>query len=204
MKTRIICWLLLVILMTAGVFTVQTLLEQRALAQKTVRLHVVANSDSADDQEQKLRVRDAILRQVSALTVRCRSADEARAVLSDHLDGLRSAALDVLRAENSQEEIRVTLETERFDTRRYDTFTLPAGEYPSLRVCIGRAEGKNWWCVVFPSLCTAATASDVGKTAEAGGFDRTESELITGGPEEYRLRFKTLEWLKSLSDFLFR
>ena len=96
--------------------------------------------------------------------------------------------------------IRVSMETEEFGTRYYETFTLPAGEYPALRVNIGEAKGKNWWCVVFPSLCTAATGTAVEECAEAGGFDDSESSLITGGENHYKLRFKALEWIQDFLD----
>ena len=90
---------------------------------------------------------------------------------------------------------------EDFATRKYDTFTLPAGEYPALRIKIGKAAGHNWWCVVFPSLCTAATTEDFTTCAQAGGYDTAETALIKGGEEEYELRFKTLEWLQKLREW---
>lgn len=204
MIRRIICWLLLVALLTAGVYAAEAWQMQRALAEKTVRLHVVANSDSEADQAQKLRVRDAVLQKVSALTAQCESAAQARAVLEASLSSVKEAAQEVLRAEGCQYEVQVSLQTERFDTRAYETFTLPAGEYPSLRVCIGQAAGKNWWCVVFPSLCSAATSDEAEKSAQAGGFTDEESEFITGGQSRYVLKFKTLELLKRFADFLRR
>ena len=165
---------------------------QRDIAEKTVRLHVVANSDSREDQEKKLQVRDAVLQKVGKLTENCTDAQEARAVLKENLEGIEAAARTVC-----AEPITVSLQTEMFETRKYDTFTLPAGSYPSLRVQIGRAQGHNWWCVVFPSLCTAATSDGVEESARTGGFDDAEARLITGGEETYTFRFKTLEWLQA-------
>lgn len=204
MKFRILCWLLIVALLAAGVYAADAWLQQRAIAEKTVRLHVVANSDSEADQAQKLRVRDAVLREVESLTAQCETAAQAREVLADSLGNLQNCAQELLRAEDSEYSVSVTLQTERFDTRVYDTFTLPAGSYPSLRVNIGQAQGKNWWCVVFPSLCTAATSREVEDSAQAGGFTDGQSELITGGQERYELKFKTLELLKRFADFLRR
>lgn len=197
MLKRILCWLILVMLTAGAVFAADSYLSQRTLAEKTVRLHVVANSDSDADQEQKLRVRDAILETASALTADCKIASEARRALANGTAELAAAAQKVLREENSPYSVRVTVQTEQFETRRYDTFTLPAGEYPSLRVTIGAGEGHNWWCVVFPSLCTAATGDGVERIAAAGGFSDEESELVVGGEEKYVLRFKTLEWLQA-------
>lgn len=199
MKMRIICWLLTVALMTAGLYGAQTLWLQRDLAEKTVRLHVVANSDSSADQALKLQVRDAVLERVQQLTADCADAGQAKALIGVHLDEIGVAAQTALAG--SGYDVSVSLGWERFDTRYYDSFTLPAGEYPSLRIKIGAAQGRNWWCVVFPSLCTAATSEALEESAQAGGFDDGETALIAGGEEEYSLRFKTLEWLKKIADW---
>lgn len=198
MKFRILVWLVLVALMAAGLFAAETLLEQKNLASKTIRLHVVANSDSESDQEQKLRVRDAVLQHVSLLTADCGDAQAAQKQIASHLEEIRKTAQNVLYAEQSDYTVEASVGFEEFPTRRYDTFSLPAGSYPTLRINIGQAAGHNWWCVVFPSLCTAATAEELSDCAQTGGYDRTETALITGGEEEYELRFKTLEWLQKL------
>ena len=143
LKFRVIAWLLLVVLMAFGLFSVQLLLEQRTLAEKTVRLHIVANSDSDADQAQKLRVRDAVLRCAGALTAQCSDAAEARSVLTAHLPEIEQAAQRVLDAEHSAYRAEALLRTEEFETRVYDTFSLPAGKYPTLRVNIGSAQGQN-------------------------------------------------------------
>lgn len=200
MLRRILLWLCAVAVSAGVVFTADSYVTQCALAEKTIRLHVVANSDSDADQQQKLRVRNAVLEVTAHLAADCKNADEARNALSGGLSEIEAAAVRVLRAENCDADVRVTLQTEKFETRRYDTFTLPAGNYPSLRVVIGTGAGHNWWCVVFPSLCTAATGEGVERIAAAGGFDDAESELVTGGEEKYDLRFKTLEWLQSFFD----
>lgn len=203
MFKRIILWLGCVALMTFALYAGEALLQQRRLAEKTIRLHVVANSDTEADQAQKLRVRDAVLAQVGILTADCASAEEAQTALAADLPALEAAARQALEAEGSGYGVQVSLGMETFDTRCYDTFTLPAGDYPSLRVRIGAAQGQNWWCVVFPALCTAATSDALDGCARAGGYEGDEVELITGGEEEYVFRFKTLEWLKALGE-LFR
>ena len=194
MKIRMIAWILCVFAAANILFGLDSLRMQKDIAEKIIRLHVVANSDSAEDQAKKLRVRDAVLEKAEKLTAGCTAASEAKSVLNAHLEEIRTAAQEV-----SPYPVSVSLKTESFDTRRYDTFTLPAGNYPSLRVQIGEARGHNWWCVVFPTLCTAATSSGVEQYAQAGGFDEAESRLITGGEETYVYRFKALEWLQ---DFL--
>lgn len=196
MKIRIFVWGLLVFFVAYALFALESVAVQRSLAEKTVRLHVVANSDSEADQAQKLRVRDAVLQTVGDLTADCQSADEARSVISESLEQIEAAAEETLCREGCDRPVRATLGIEPFATRYYDTFTLPAGQYPALRVTIGEGRGRNWWCVVFPSLCVAATSDTVEEYAEAGGFDPAEADLITGGEEKYELRFKTLDWVQ--------
>lgn len=193
MKFRILAWVLAVFAAAFVLFSLENLILQRKLAEKTVRLHVVANSDSEEDQAQKLLVRDAVLREVTAWTADCSDASEAKRAIRAHLADIAQAASAV-----SDYDVRVSLGTEAFGTRQYDTFTLPAGNYPSLRVSLGAAEGKNWWCVVFPSLCMAATSDEVASCAEVGGFSDEETDLITGGENKYTYRFKALEWLQTL------
>jgi len=198
MKIRIMSWALLVVFTALCLGAVETLWTQERLAEKTVRLHVVANSDSDDDQAQKLAVRDAVLPVIAALTEDCKSARQAREVLSAHLPEISAAA----ESASGGRPVQATLTDEAFPTRYYDTFTLPAGTYPSLRIRIGAAQGHNWWCVVFPSLCAAATSDALEQYAAVGGFDEAETDLITGGEETYHIRFKAFEWLQALINFL--
>lgn len=169
--------------------------QQRQLAEKLVRLHVVANSDSPSDQAIKLRVRDAVL---AAAEPVLGSADDPDQALAAELPALECAAAEMLRALGREESVSVTLQNERFPTRDYETFSLPAGVYRTLRVTIGAGEGHNWWCVVFPTLCTAASLDEFESAAASGGFTDGELRLITGADEGYVLKFKTLEWLEKL------
>ncbi len=197
MKSRWIMWILLVFFTAMCLLSVETLWTQHRLAEKTIRLHVVANSDSAEDQAQKLQVRDAVLEKVAQITETCSDAASAKREIALHIDEIREAA-----QKETAYDVQVRLGTEQFETRYYDTFTLPAGEYPALRVNLGKAQGHNWWCVVFPSLCTAATSDALERTAAVGGFDSGETELIEGGEEAYELRFKSFEWLQALLDWI--
>lgn len=202
MKTRFFAWLIFVFFTAFCLLSAQLHITQQLLAQKTVRLHVVANSDTPEDQAQKLRVRDAVLLYVSDLTAGCKNAQEARQLLSENLAHVNAAAEAVLAREGSAYCVRTTLCVEPFDTRVYDTFSLPAGNYPSLRVKIGAAEGKNWWCVVFPSLCMAASTQELETCAQLGGLTEEEMTLICGGEEDYQLRFQAWEWLQELLGWL--
>ena len=95
----------------------------------------------------------------------------------------------------------VTLCRETFDIRKYDTFTLPAGVYESLRVVIGEGQGHNWWCVAFPTLCMSATTEDFEAAAQTAGMDENLSETLTGG---YQLRFFLLDALGRAENLCFR
>lgn len=198
MKSRLLTWVLLVAFTAACLGAVETLWTQQRLAEKTVRLHVVANSDSEADQAQKRAVRDAVLPVIAELTADCADAKQAREVISAHLPEIRTAAL----AASGGTDVSASLTDEAFPTRYYDTFTLPAGTYPSLRIRIGEARGHNWWCVVFPSLCEAATSDALEQCAAVGGFNEAETGLITGGEETYTIRFKVFEWLQDLIAYL--
>lgn len=183
-------WLLCAALILAAVVLSGAALlgEQRALAEKLIRLHVVANSDSAADQAVKLQVRDAVLAAAEGM-------DEAE--LRENLPRLREAARDCLRQNGVSHPVAVSLRWEDFPTRQYGTFSLPAGRYEALRVTIGAGEGHNWWCVVFPSICFRA-AAELEEAAVSAGFTDAEVRLITEDGGKYRLKFKLLELLAGL------
>ncbi len=163
--------------------------EQQSLADKLVRLHVVANSDTDYDQTIKLQVRDAVLDVTNTLQP---------TELEGNLSTIQQAANDTLTALHCPPSATVTLEKELFPTREYDTFTLPAGTYTSLRVTIGAGAGHNWWCVVYPSLCLPATVADLEIAAVQAGLTQGEIALITEQEPTYELKFQTLEWLESI------
>ena len=123
---------------------------QSALADKVVRLHVIASSDSAENQRVKLEVRDALLAYLSPRLEAASGAEDAAAVIAEASDELQRIAETV-----SGGSARVELGREMYPTREYETFSLPAGVYTSLRVTLGAGSGRNWWCVVYPPLCTA-------------------------------------------------
>lgn len=167
---------------------------QRQLAAKLIRLHVVANSDSDEDQAVKLRVRDAVLQAAQPYV----AGPDAEGALAENLGALERAAAKALRSLGREDAVSVTLQNEAFPTRAYETFSLPAGVYRTLRVTIGAGAGHNWWCVVFPTLCTAASLDELETAAAAGGFSEGEVKLITGAEDGYVLKFRILELLEAL------
>ena len=129
---------------------------QTSIAGSLVRLHVLAVSDAPEEQAVKLRVRDAVLTYLAPRLADVHDADEAGAVLASSLDLIRTAAESAV----GGRAVRVSLGEERYPTRDYAGFTLPAGRYRSLRVVLGEGQGHNWWCVVFPPLCLAAAEKE--------------------------------------------
>ena len=174
--------------------------DKAQLKDAVLRLHVVANSDSCADQEVKLKVRDAVLASVEDMTSSEKSKEEVEDCLKGRLTALEEIANRVLDSEGMTERAHVTLAQEEFPIREYDTFTLPAGVYDSLRITIGSGEGHNWWCVVFPSLCIPAASDTIEDTAVAAGF----SDSLTGAITEqkgYEVRFFLLDVLGELENF---
>ena len=125
-----------------------------------IRLHVLAESDSDADQAFKLRVRDGVLAYVQTLLKDCESADDAYQLICDNTEGIGKAAQAVADREGNTAAIHVETGIFAFPDREYDGALVPAGDYRALRVVIGAGEGHNWWCVLYPTLCTPDPASD--------------------------------------------
>ena len=167
---------------------------QGALADKVLRLHVLANSDSQADQALKLQVRDAVLEQAEGLLAGAESRAEAEALLAAHLPSLAAAGAEAVGAAGYGYPVTVSLEDSCwFPTRVYEDFALPAGLYTTLRVEIGSGAGQNWWCVVFPPLCLGSVTETTAETAASVGFSQDEISLITGENEGYVVKFKAME-----------
>ena len=172
------------------------------LRENVIRLRVVAASDDACDQENKLLVRDAINKYLEKKLEDAPNAATAKSYLTGQLDALEEVATAVLRAQGSQETAKVYLTKENADTRTYDTFRLPAGVYETLRVDIGQAQGKNWWCVIFPSLCVPATTEGFQAAAAGAGFDAGLTESLSE-TQNFEIRFFLLDCLGKLEEFFF-
>lgn len=193
-----ICLTLALAAVIGAVIGTLVLGEQQAIAEKVLRLHVRANSDSEEDQRIKLQVRDAVLAQVQTVTDGCASSGEAICMLADELPLLAQTASSTLQTLGKSDTVRVSLCKEAFPTREYETFSLPAGGYAALRVDIGAAAGHNWWCVIFPTLCQSATSEDFAQTAAAGGLTEEELALLTEQTPRVQIKFRFLEWITAL------
>lgn len=194
-KCLLLCGLALMLLWFGSV-----LRDRKNLNENIVRLHVVANSDEAEDQAVKLQVRDAVTAWLAPCLETLPDAQAAKVWLQENLETIRTVANDALKKSGVSHTAAVSLAREAFDTRHYDSFSLPAGVYDALRITIGEGQGKNWWCVVFPQLCLPATQAGVEDTAAGAGF----SDPLTGaleGEQPYRIRFFFLDCLGWLENF---
>ena len=172
---------------------------QQRLSQKLIRLHVVASSDEPDDQAVKLLVRDAVLQEAA---IALENTDDPEAALQAAIPALTRAANETLFLQESADTASVSLRRELFPTREYATFRLPAGVYRSLRVTIGKGEGRNWWCVVFPALCLPASSEELTEACFNAGLTEGEVAVLTEDTETVELEFKTLELLSKLKKLL--
>ena len=200
---KILRQVLICALITALFWGVMLISDRDRLNDELIRLHVVANSDSEEDQSIKLMVRDAVINSLYRDLETIADIKEAKAYLQENLPKIQTIANETLDAAGFEGEAVVTLCKEAFDTRYYDTFTLPAGVYESLRIIIGEGNGKNWWCVAFPSLCIPATTDGFTDAAVEAGFSETLSNTLTG-EEGYEVRFFLLDALGRLENILFQ
>lgn len=143
---------LLVILVLCVIYSSFT---QKEIADNIVRLHIIANSDTAADQALKLKVRDAVIHHMQEKYPNGATKEEAARYLKDSLPEIEQLAVDILKANGSQETVRAQYGVFPFPTKEYENVTLPAGMYEAVRIELGKAEGQNWWCVMFPPLCIA-------------------------------------------------
>ena len=175
--------------------------DKQTLQEHLIRLHVVASSDESSDQELKLRVRDAVIDSLRSDMENLADVNQAKAYLQENLPKIEDLANQTLRLYGSEELASVSLKSEEFPVREYDTFTLPSGIYESLRITIGEGQGRNWWCVVFPALCVGSTVDEFEETAQCAGLSSSLTATLSG-EEDYEVRFLALDVLGKLENFL--
>lgn len=168
------------------------------ISRRVLRLHVLANSDSDEDQALKLKVRDRVLQEGKELFSSSASLEEAKTVVEQNLDRLQAAAQEEVYRQGYSYAVSVALEETYFTTRQYEKVTLPAGTYQALRVIIGSGEGKNWWCVLFPPMCVSAATQDVELDAVLTG----EQLEIVEESQQYQIQFKLVEWFESFCQWI--
>lgn len=159
-----------------------------------LRFHVVAKSDSDEDQRLKLAVRDSVLEYIAERLDGCTELAEACATLEDCLDEIKENAEKCISDNGQCDKVEVYLGKEKYPRRIYGSAVMPEGEYTSLRIVIGEGEGHNWWCILFPTLCTGFSYAE---DSIPVGFTPMEYKLING-KGRYRVKLRLLEILENI------
>lgn len=162
----------------------------------TLRLHILANSDTREDQELKLCIRDKILTKYGKMLGQGNSIDEAKVSVEAMLPLIESDAKTWISELGYDYTVKASLSEEWYDTREYEGFSLPAGYYSSLRIIIGEGEGHNWWCVMYPPLCLEMATENA--PHDDGLIDYSKEELFLISRQEYQIKFKILEDLSRI------
>ena len=192
MKT-VITSLLTVLLAATLIFALPASGEE-SVFDDTLRLHVLAASDSTADQTAKLLVRDAVLEKYGAAFNQSASKESAVTYVRENLVSIKEHLESMLSTHGLSYQVNVALKEEWFDTRTYDEITLPCGVYTALTVTLGEGRGQNFFCMLYPALCTAPALGDKLNIAEES-YDEEAYRLVTGN---YAIRFRTLEILSAL------
>jgi len=161
-----------------------------------VRLHIIANSDSDTDQALKLKVRDEILKETGELFDSTENYNDALALCQNNTELFEKVAKKVITENGFSYKAEASVGDTYFETREYESFTLPAGTYKSLNIKLGKAEGKNWWCVVFPAVCIPAASADLSGSVGKSGVE------ITSNAPKYEIKFKAVEIYENIKHWL--
>lgn len=186
---------LLVGFLLAIVFSITSFAETcKEVRSDVLRLHVLANSDSKEDQQLKLQVRDALLETGKNIFDGSVTRENAEEKIEKEKDALLKTAKKVIQENDFDYDVEITVTEEFFTTRTYEKVTLPAGKYMAVRVLIGESSGKNWWCVMFPPLCIPTAQPDINLF-----FTEDEVKLVESDPK-YEMRFKIVEIYESIKN----
>ena len=200
-KVFAVCASILMLVILLGVMPVHG---EAEVYDSVIRLHVLANSDSADDQALKLKVRDAVLERMTDVFEEneCLDINDAERVVAEHIDDIMETAERCIAEEGYSYSVDVIIKEEKYPTRNYELLAFPSGRYLSLQIKIGEADGQNWWCVLFPPLCLSA-ATETSVQAEDAlmniGLSGEQYKIITESENaKYNVRFKILETIDEI------
>ena len=201
---RLICLLISVLVIFSLLFRNDKVVSQSEISDKLIRFHIIANSDTIEDQALKLKVRDKVLAYISPKLSNSKSIDESRLIIKNNDDEMKKIAEQVVKSNGYSYKISSSLGRGNFPIKTYGNITLPQGNYEAYKIMIGEAEGQNWWCVMFPPLCFV----DISKGEVS--YEETEKEMRTVlTPEEYsavdntkenkiQIRFKILDIISKI------
>ncbi len=167
------------------------------ISNRVLRLHILANSDSAQDQALKLKVRDRILAECSGMLDSATNREQAETMVAENLEHIKTVAADEIKKQGYEYPVNVELTNMYFNTREYNTVTMPAGNYNALRVTIGKAEGHNWWCVIYPAMCLPAAE----EPKELSDVLNQNQLQIVQGKGEFEIKFKSVEIYEELKSY---
>lgn len=172
---------------------------QKELADSLIRFHVRANSDSDEDQELKLKVRDAVVDYMEVLLCESQSAKQSQEIIANNMEDILGVAMQVIHDNGYQYDLSGYIVEEYFPLRTYGDIALPPGEYTAFRIDIGEAQGRNWWCVLYPSLCFVDVTHGVVPDESKAEFQKIADETGAQVTTTYSVEFK---YLKFLNEFL--
>ncbi len=187
----------------SALFTGWLTREQDQLAGQVLRLHIVANSDTAEDQALKLRVRDRVAGEVERLAGDCATAEEAAAVMAAHLDELAAAGRAAVEENGYDYPVTAVVDRTWFPTKEGEGYALPAGEYTALRLLIGAGAGHNWWSVMFPVISADTVTDSAAQAMAQGSLAEDEYRLVTGEDGGYVIKFRAMELWNTARQALF-
>ena len=174
------------------------------ISESVFRLHVIANSDSQEDQNLKYKVRDKILEYMNEISIDCSSKDEVIALAKENQENFQDIAKKVIKENGYDYDVNVSIGNYEFPTKNYGDISLPAGNYDALRIEIGDAVGQNWWCVMFPPLCfvdvTSGVVPDESKETIKENLNDEEYNLISNTESpSIKFKFSLIEFFKGIS-----
>lgn len=164
------------------------------ISNEVFRLHIMANSDSEQDQNLKLLVRDRVLEYTQNLFENASSKEEAESLIADNITAINNVAADVISQNGYDYGVKSQIVKMHFSTRYYDSYTLPSGTYDALRITIGSGSGHNWWCVMYPSICISS--AEEGEKRARDVLDSNEYDIIKN--EKYEYKFFVVELFENL------
>lgn len=190
-KFKVFIPMFLILLLISGV--VKPIITSESISQKVFRLHILANSDSTQDQNLKLLVKDEILKLSCDVFVNAKSVNEAKHIAEENIKAFENVAQKVIEDNGYTYKVSAYTDEEYFNTRKYDGFVMPAGEYSTLKIVIGSGEGHNWWCVMYPSVCISGCTDDFDEI-----MNDEEKEMLTSS--KFVPKFKFIELYESIKN----
>jgi len=197
MKKKKFLYLLIIIITLIFSMNIYTNAMTKSISKKVIRFHVLANSNSTEDQALKLKVRDNVVAYTKEILKNSSSLNESRDILTVNIPTIKNIAVNTLALENNYDNVEVLLTTSHFPDKSYGEFTFPEGEYEALKIIIGEGKGNNWWCVMFPPLCFTdidkCTIDTDSQKLLQENLSKNEIALLREKTNEVKIKFKLSE-----------